>query len=92
MKKSRRRNKPGKNRVIRIITFLLVAATIVTLGIRYLQNKVSEEYAEEPKDTVIQGTATRGSISTSVYGTGMLSDDDVEKLEILDGIELEKIP
>ena len=91
MKKSRRRNKPGKNRVIRIITFLLVAATIVTLGIRYLQNKVSEEYAEEPKDTVIQGTATRGSISTSVYGSGMLSDDDVEKLEILEGIELEKI-
>jgi len=91
MKRKRRNAGAGKNRAVKIIAFLMAAAAIITLGVGYLREKVSEEYASTDENEILQGIASRGSISTSIYGSGMLSDDDVEKLEILEGIELEKI-
>lgn len=91
MKKSRRATKLSGGGVAKFIIVLLIIAALITAAVLFLRGKVETEYARKNEDEILKGSVTSGNISTSVYGYGMLSDDDVEKIDILSGIELEKI-
>lgn len=91
MKQSRRRAKLTKGKVLRVISVLLVIALIAVYAVQYLRDKVESEYSSSDEDEVLHGTVTVGNISTTVYGSGRLSDDDEEKIEIPEGVELEKL-
>ena len=91
MKNSKRRRKSTGAGIAKAILILLIIAVAVAVAVLVLRDKVENEYAGDNEDEIIQGTVTRGSISTSVYGSGRLSDDDVENIDIPEGVELEKI-
>lgn len=91
MNKSRRRRRPGGTGIVKVILILLIIAVAIAVTALLLRDKVEAEYAGDNEDEIIQGSVVRGSISTTVYGSGRLSDDDVENIDIPEGVELEKI-
>ncbi len=80
---------PKKVRKILIIIAIVLLALVVL--VLFLQKRVKTQFASGDDSDITTGTVTRGSISTSISGSGILSDDDVEELEIPSGVELNTI-
>ena len=81
---------PKKLRKIIIIAVIAIAA-LTGLAL-WLRSRVASQFGRQNDTEISSAAVTRGSISTSVYGSGRLSDDDVETLDIPSGVELTDIP
>lgn len=81
---------PKKLKKIIIIAVIAIAA-LTGLAL-WLRSRVASQFGRQNDTEISSAAVTRGSISTSVYGSGRLSDDDVETLEIPAGVELTDIP
>ncbi len=91
MKQDRRSTKLSAAQKKKLIIIIAAAAVLITAAVVILRKNVSEKYGRKDDTEILSAEVTRGSISTSVSGSGQLSDDDVEALDIPDGVELEEI-
>ncbi len=91
MNQDRRKTKLSAKTVRKLIIILVAVAVIITVGALYLRSRVKSEFGSQNDTEVSTATVTKGSISTSIYSSGRLTDDDVEKIEIPDGVELTEI-
>lgn len=91
MKNNRRSTKLSPRQIKKLIIIAVLAAAVITGLLLFLRKRVSNQFAGSSGTEVSSAAVTAGSISTSVYGSGRLSDDDVEQLDIPSGVELEKI-
>ena len=91
MKQDRRSTKLSAAQKKKLIIIIAAAAVLITAAVVILRKSVSEKYGKKDDTEILSAEVTRGSISTSVSGSGQLSDDDVETLDIPDGVELEEI-
>ena len=91
MKNNRRSTKLSPRQIKKLIIIAVLAAAVITGLLLFLRKRVSDQFAGSSGTEVSSAAVTVGSISTSVYGSGRLSDDDVEQLDIPSGVELEKI-
>ena len=91
MDTNRRKDKaaPGKVRkILLIVALVLLALAVLVLT---LQKRVKSKFAAGDDSDIRSAAVMRGSISTSVSGSGILSDDDVEEIEVPAGVELNTI-
>ena len=91
MKQDRRSTKLSAAQKKKLIIIIAAAVVLITAALVILRKSVSEKYGKKDDAEILSAEVTRGSISTSVSGSGQLSDDDVETLDIPDGVELEEI-
>ena len=91
MKQDRRITKLSAAQKKKLIIIIAAVAVLITAAVIILKKNVSEKYGKKDDTEILSAEVTRGSISTSVAGSGLLSDDDVETLDIPDGVELEEI-
>ena len=91
MKQDRRSTKLSAAQKKKLIIIIAAAVVLITAAVVILRKSVSEKYGKKDDTETLSAEVTRGSISTSVSGSGQLSDDDVETLDIPDGVELEEI-
>ena len=91
MKQDRRSTKLSAAQKKKLIIIIAAAVVLITAAVVILRKSVSEKYGKKDDTEILSAEVTRGSISTSVSGSGQLSDDDVETLDIPDGVELEEI-
>ena len=91
MKQDRRSTKLSSAQKKKLIIIIAAAAVLITAAVVILRKSVSDKYGRKNDTEILSAEVTRGSISTSVSGSGQLSDDDVETLDIPDGVELEEI-
>ena len=91
MKQDRRSTKLSAAQKKKLIIIIAAAVVLITAAVVILRKSVSEKYGKKDDAEILSAEVTRGSISTSVSGSGQLSDDDVETLDIPDGVELEEI-
>lgn len=91
MKHSRRKSKITAGGIVRVIIVLLFLLAAGAAAVRYMSSRVESEYAQDDKEEASSAQVTRGSISTSVYGSGRLYDDDEESFTIPEDVELEEI-
>ena len=91
MKNNRRNQKLTPKQIRKIVLIAVIAAAVIVGIVLYLRKKVSDTYGMTNETEVSSASVTRGSISTSVSGSGRLSDDDAEQLDIPSGVELEEI-
>ena len=91
MKQDRRSTKLRAAQKKKLILIIAAAVVLITAAVVILRKSVSEKYGKKDDAEILSAEVTRGSISTSVSGSGQLSDDDVETLDIPDGVELEEI-
>lgn len=91
MEQNRRKTKLSRAQVRRLVIGAAIAAVVITAGAVYLRKRVTEQFGRGSTAEISSAKVISGSISTSVYGSGRLSDDDVEKLEIPSGVKLKEI-
>ena len=92
MTNDRRKVKLSREKLRKIIIIAVIAIAALTGLALWLRSRVASQFGRQNDTEISSAAVTRGSISTSVYGSGRLSDDDVETLEIPSGVELTDIP
>lgn len=91
MNKGRRNIRLSPAQVKKLVVAVVVTAVILVGLVLVLRRQVKERFSGENNKEVVSAEVTTGSISTSVYGSGLLTDEDVEELTIPSGVEIEKI-
>lgn len=92
MTNDRRKVTLSREKLRKIIIIAVIAIAALTGLALWLRSRVASQFGRQNDTEISSAAVTRGSISTSVYGSGRLSDDYVETLEIPSGVELTDIP
>lgn len=92
MTNDRRKVTLSPKKLKKIIIIAVIAIAALTGLALWLRSRVASQFGRQNDTEISSAAVTRGSISTSVYGSGRLSDDDVETLDIPSGVELTDIP
>ncbi len=92
MTNDRRKVKLSPAKLRKIIIIAVIAIAVLTGLALWLRSRVTSRFGKQNDTEISSAEVTRGSISTSVYGSGRLSDDDVETVKIPSGVELTEIP
>ncbi|MBQ7801552.1 MAG: HlyD family efflux transporter periplasmic adaptor subunit [Oscillospiraceae bacterium] len=80
--------KKRRQKIIRtVVIVVVVLAVILTAAVVILRRQVRERFAGSTAE-VQSYEASRGTISTTVSGSGSLTEVDLEQLEIPDGVEI----
>ncbi len=92
MTNDRRKVTLSPKKLKKIIIIAVIAIAALTGLALWLRSRVASQFGRQNDTEISSAAVTRGSISTSVYGSGRLRDDDVETLDIPSGVELTDIP
>lgn len=82
------RTKKKRKYMIILVSVIVVVLLAVIVGVTVLRNKITAQVNSSGSSSVESAEVTTGSISTTVSGSGTLSDEDVETLEILSSVEI----
>lgn len=83
-----RNKKKKRRRIVRTVLILLaVLAAGAVVGVRYLRRQVTTQFASSAQE-VLSAAAERGSVSTVVSGSGMLTNVDTETVSVPSGVEV----
>ena len=83
--------KKRRRKVIRtVIAVILVVAIVLVGAVTYLQRQVKEQFASSGAE-VLSYAATVGTISTTVSGSGTLTDVDAEAITVPEGVEIVEV-
>ena len=88
---AREKQRKKRRRLIVTVSIVVVLALAIFFGVRAAKKKVSEAVGSMGAPTVSEATVTTGSISTTVSGSGMLSDTDTKQIVLPKGVKLDKI-
>lgn len=86
------KSKKAKKRKL-ILTIVIVAAILIAAlaaGVSILRSQVRERFATSAGD-ILSAEAERGTISTVVSGSGMLTNVDTEVVSVPEGVEVTQI-
>ncbi|MCD8364874.1 MAG: hypothetical protein LUC83_03505, partial [Clostridiales bacterium] len=84
----RKARKKKRNRlIITLVIVIAVVLTAVITAIVVLRNKVADSVSTSG-DEVQSAAVTTGCISTTVSGSGTLSDEDVESIDVPSSLEI----
>ncbi len=86
--RSARKRRKRRVLITSIILVILVLVAIV-VGITMLRRTVSSQFGSDSTSSVLSAEVTTGSISTTVSGSGTLTAEDVESIEILSSLEID---
>ena len=85
------RQKKRRKKIIRTVIIIVVSlAVLLTAGVTILQRQVRKNFASRSGE-VSSYQATLGSVSTSVSGSGSLTDVDLEEISVPAGVEIEEV-
>lgn len=85
------KKKKKRRKIIRTVVIVLVLlAGGAVVGIRVLRRQVQEQFASNTQEVLSQAVE-RGSISTEVSGSGMLTNVDTETVTVPSGVEVSEI-
>ena len=87
MQREARRKKKRKLIIILISVLVVVVLTII-IGVTMLRKKVTAQVNSSDSSAVQSQEVTRGSISTTVSGSGTLTDENATDVEVLSSIEV----
>lgn len=83
------RKKRKRKLVITMVVIIAAVLVLITAGVMWAKRKISSALGSSSDSEVLSAEVTTGSISTTVSGSGTLTGDDVEELEILSSLEIE---
>ena len=83
-----RKKKKRRNKIIRtVIIILVVLAIVLVSAISIMTKRVQEQFGSAGSE-VLNYAASRGTISTTVSGSGTLAEVDLEALTVPAGVEI----
>ena len=87
----REKQRKKRRRIIVTVSIVVVLALAIFFGVRAAKKKVSAAVGSMNAPTVSEATVTTGSISTTVSGSGMLTDADTQQIVLPKGVKLDEI-
>lgn len=86
------KNKKNKRRkiIITVVSIVLVLAIVIVVGVSFLRRRVREQFASAQGE-VLSHKVTTGSISTTVSGSGSLTDVDLNEISVPAGVEVTEV-
>lgn len=88
LSKAKKRKK--RRLIITVISVVLILGIALTITVISLRKKVNTEFAASDEDVMTAEVKT-GSISTTVSGSGTLSNVDIKQLHIPDGVDVDEV-
>lgn len=85
-KKARIRKK--RKLMITLVVILVSVLVVVTAAVVLLRNRVRSQFASADASEVQSAEVSIGSIKTTVSGSGTLSAEDVEEIELINTVEI----
>ena len=87
-----KRNKKRRKRRLWLTVTGIVLAVLLALGVtvRYLRGRVDSKF-NSSNSKVLSYTAAPGSVSTTVSGTGILEDMDLEELKVPASVKVDEV-
>ena len=73
-----------------MVSIVLVLATIAVVGVGFLRRRVREQFAASQGEVLSYEVST-GSISTTVSGSGSLTDVDLQAVTVPEGVEITEV-
>ncbi|MCD8144287.1 MAG: HlyD family efflux transporter periplasmic adaptor subunit [Oscillospiraceae bacterium] len=86
--RSARKRRKRRILITAIVLVVLILALIV-VGITMLRRSVTSQFSSDSTDSVLSAEVTTGSISTTVSGSGTLTAEDEESVEMLSTLEID---
>lgn len=83
--------KKRRRKIIRtVVAIVLILAIVLTGAVIYLRQQVKEQFASNSVE-VLSYEASTGTISTTVSGSGTLTDVDTEAISVPEGVEIVEV-
>ena len=79
-----------KKKRVRVIIIIAVALAILTVAVLVLRQRVAAQYGAKASGDVESAQVSRGSVSTTVSGSGYLADEDVEDMKLYSTVEIDE--
>ena len=86
--KSKKRKK--RRIILTVVSIVLVLAIIAVVGVSFLRRRVREQFAASQGEVLSYEVST-GSISTTVSGSGSLTDVDLQAVTVPEGVEITEV-
>ncbi len=80
-----------KKRAIRVTLIVIIVLAILAAAIGLLRKQVTSRVNSENDEAVQTATVSSGSITTTVSGSGNLSDEDIEEIILHSKVEVDEI-
>ena len=90
MANSRKRNRRRKTLSVVLIVLAIVIAG-AAVGVKYLRQRVTENYGSKNKNEAQKAAVTVGSISTTISGSGTLSAQEVTEVKLPASVSLRSL-
>ena len=91
MEHQRRKKKIKASKIVKIVIAVILIGAVLTGAVIYLKSRVKEEYSSSGSASILSATVESGRISTTVYGTGRLQDDDTQTQTVPEGVKLSEL-
>ena len=86
-----KQKKKRRRKILRTVLIVILLAAVILVGVViYLQKQVRERFASTTAE-VSSYAATRGTISTTVSGSGTLTQVDLESVTVPAGVEITEV-
>lgn len=80
-----------KKRTIRVVLIVVIVLAILAAVIGVLRKRVTSQVNAGGKEEVLSADVSRGSIRTTVSGSGNLTDEDVDEIKLPGSVEIDEI-
>lgn len=91
MDHKRRRKKMKTSTIIKIVVAVVLVGAILTGVILYFRDQVKSKYSSTSDSDIKSASVESSSISTTVYGTGRLTDDNTKTQYVPDGVTVTEV-
>lgn len=91
MDHKRRRKKMKTSTIVKIVISVILVAAILTGLVFFFRNQVKSKYSSTSDSDIKSASVESSSISTTVYGTGRLTDDNTKTQEVPDGVTVTEV-
>ena len=88
MSSLRRRTSLDKKKMVKIALMIIVLFAAVLILITALRSKVKSQFGQDSEKEILTAEVTKGNISTTISGSGTLSNEAAEEITIPATVEL----
>ncbi len=90
MANSKRRNR-GRKALVTVLIIMAVLIAVVAVVVKVLRDRVSETFGQRSTDEIKAAVVTVGSISTTISGSGTLSQQETTEVTVPSGVAVQSL-
>lgn len=86
-----KRRKRGRKALVTVLIILAVLIVAGAVTVKLLRDRVTEAYGQKNTTEILTATVSRGSISTTISGSGVLSQQEASSVSVPSGVAVQTV-